>query len=187
MRRERVRVFGGRDLSGRSEPPLLAAQALLAANAKDVMVESLELDGDVEEGTSLSLRADMLVFADSEAELEERCATVRSAAPAGTWTSGITVRGVRPDPSVTEAVRESFAAAGRGFEPSPPALPFATDFGNISHRVPAALIGVGRDGGWAFHTDGGAEQFASEDGIDSAMTTASVLALSAARLTEPVA
>ncbi len=185
MRRERVRVHGARDLSGSAEPPLIAAQALLAANARDVMVESLELDGDVEDGTSLALRADMLVFADTEAELDDRCASVRATVPEGSWSSGITVQGVRPNELVTAAVRESFAAAGRRFEPQPPPLPFATDFGNISHRVPAALIGVGREAGWSFHSDEGAEQFASEDGVAAAMTTAQVLALSAARLTEP--
>jgi metal-dependent amidase/aminoacylase/carboxypeptidase family protein len=93
---------------------------------------------------------------------------------------------VRPDDGVTARVREAFAAAGRGFEPNPPALPFATDFGNISHRVPAALIGVGRAEGWAFHTDLGREQFTGEAGFQTAIATARVLALSAARLTEPL-
>jgi len=64
----------------------------------------------------------------------------------------------------------------------PPTLPFATDFGNVSQRVPAALIGVGREGGWAFHTDEGAVQFASQDGEDAALVVARVLALSAVRL-----
>ncbi|MDX6569412.1 MAG: hypothetical protein QOH15_1990 [Gaiellales bacterium] len=185
MRRERVRLDGGRDLSGELEPPLLAAQALLGANDLDVMVEHLELDGDVEGDTSMTMQADMLLFADSEAELEERCAAVRASVPGGTWTAGITYRGVRPNEAVTASVREAFAAAGRGFEPSPPALPFATDFGNISHRVPAALVGVGRPEGWAFHTDLGREQFTGEAGFESAIATARVLALSAARLTEP--
>jgi metal-dependent amidase/aminoacylase/carboxypeptidase family protein len=185
MRRERVRLFGARSLTGELEPPLLAAQAILAANARDTMVENITLDGDVEDGTSLHLQADLLVFADTEAELETRCAAARATVPDGTWTSGVTYRGVRPDPNVTAAVKDAFAAAGRGFEPNPPALPFATDFGNISQRVPAALIGVGRSAGWSFHTNEGAEQFASDDGTDAAMTTARVLALSAARLTEP--
>jgi metal-dependent amidase/aminoacylase/carboxypeptidase family protein len=185
MRRERLRLDGSRSLSGEPEPALLAAQAIIASNALDVMVEHVELDGDVEDATSLTLQADMLIFADTEAELEERCAKARATVPAGTWTSGITYRGVRPDDGVTAKVREAFAAAGRGFEPSPPALPFATDFGNISHVVPAALVGVGREGGWAFHTDEGREQFLSADGYAAAMTTAQVLALSAARLTEP--
>ena len=185
MRREHVHLYGARSLTGELEPPLRAAQAILAANALDVMVENVTLDGDVEDGTSLALQADLLVFADTEAELEARCKTARATVPDGTWTSGVTYRGVRNNPEVTNAVKEAFAAAGRGFEPNPPPLPFATDFGNISQRVPAALIGVGRSAGWSFHTDEGARQFASEDGADAAMTTARVLALSAARLTEP--
>jgi hypothetical protein len=47
------------------------------------------------------------------------------------------------------------------------------------------LIGVGREGGWAFHTDEGAMQFASPDGEAAALTIAQVLALAAADLTEP--
>ena len=77
------------------------------------------------------------------------------------------------------------AAAGRGFEPDPPPLPFATDFGSISHRVPAALIGVGRPEGWHFHTDEGAAQFASTAGVDVAVDIATVLALATVRLSEP--
>jgi metal-dependent amidase/aminoacylase/carboxypeptidase family protein len=186
MRREHVHLDGARSLTGELEPPLLAAQRLIAANALDTMVEHLELDGDVEDATSLALSADMLVFADSDAELEARCAAARATVPEGIWRSGITYRGVRPDDAVTAKVREAFAAAGRGFEPNPPKLPFATDFGNISQALPAALIGVGRAGGWAFHTDEGRDQFLSEDGAQAALTTARVLALSAARLTEPV-
>jgi metal-dependent amidase/aminoacylase/carboxypeptidase family protein len=186
MRRERVRVDGARSLSGALEPPFLAAQAIIGANELDVMVEHLEVDGDVEEDTSMTLQADLLLFADSEAELEERCAAVRASVPHGSWTAGITYRGVRPNDAVTASVREAFAAAGRGFEANPPKLPFATDFGNISHTVAAALIGVGRRGGWAFHTDEGRAQFTSEDGFDAAIATARVLALSASRLTEPL-
>jgi hypothetical protein len=180
-----VRLDGSRSLSGELEPALLAAQAIIGANDVDVMVEHLEVDGDVEDATSMTLQADLLLFADSEAELEARCAIARATVPDGTWTSGITVRGVRPHDDVTAAVEEAFAAAGRGFEPNPPALPFATDFGNISHRVPSALIGVGRLEGWAFHTDEGREQFTGEAGFEAAIVTARVLALSAARLTEP--
>ena len=67
MRREHVHLFGARSLTGELEPPLRAAQAILAANALDVMVENVTLDGDVEDGTSLALQADLLVFADTEA------------------------------------------------------------------------------------------------------------------------
>lgn len=185
MRRERVRVAGSRSLAGDLEPPLRAALAVISANAHDVMVERVVLDGDVEEGTGLVLRADVLVFADTEEELEERCSSLRAAVPGGDWTSGRTVVGVRPDETVRAAVADAFRAAGRDFVADPPPLPFATDFGNISRAVPAALIGVGREGGWAFHTDEGAAQFASPDGEEAAIAVATVLALSAARLTEP--
>jgi metal-dependent amidase/aminoacylase/carboxypeptidase family protein len=184
MRREHVVVAGARSLSGDPEPPLRAASAILRTNARDVMVEHLELDGDVEEETGLVCGAQVLVFADSAAELEERCAALREAVPEGEWRSGHTVEGVVPDEAVTRAVAEAMDAAGRGFVGAPPPLPFATDFGNVSRRAPAALIGIGRPGGWAFHSDEGAKQFASEDGEASAVATAQVLALAAARLTE---
>jgi metal-dependent amidase/aminoacylase/carboxypeptidase family protein len=182
MQRLSLLVSGNRSLGGDPEPPLEAASAVIAANDLDVMVERVHLDGDVEEGTGLSVRADVLVFADSEAELEERATAVKARVPGGSWTAGRVVQGVRPDPGVTSAVAAAFAAAGRSFVPDPPPLPFATDFGNISRRVPAALIGIGRPEGWKFHTDEGAAEFASEAGLDAAMTIARVLALSAARL-----
>jgi len=184
MRRLRLRVSGERSLSGDPEPPLRAALEILAANAADVMVEHVELDGDVEEGTGLVLRADVLVFADSQGELEERCASVLARVAGGDWSWGLTVHGVRTDPGVRAAVAEAIAAASRDFVPDPPPLPFATDFGNISYRAPAALIGIGNPGGWAFHTDEGADQFASAAGEEAALVIGQVLALSTARLTE---
>jgi metal-dependent amidase/aminoacylase/carboxypeptidase family protein len=95
------------------------------------------------------------------------------------------VTAVRPDDRVTAAVADAFRALGRDFVSDPPRLPFATDFGNISRRCPAALIGVGREGGWSFHTDEGAAQFASPAGEEAAVTIAHVLALAAADLAEP--
>lgn len=65
-------------------------------------------------------------------------------------------------------------------------LPFATDFGDITRLVPAALVGIGRPEGWAFHTPEGAEQFASDDGVQAGLDVATVLALAAERLTAPV-
>jgi metal-dependent amidase/aminoacylase/carboxypeptidase family protein len=184
MRREHVIVAGERSLSGNPEPPLRAASAVLGTNRQDIMVERLEVDGDVEEGTGLVCSAQVLVFADSSGELEERCAAVREAVPGGRWRSGRTVEGVRPDEAVRKAVAEAMDAAGRDFVPDPPPLPFATDFGNVSRRAPAALIGIGRPGGWAFHSDEGAAQFASAAGAEAATALAQVLALAAARLSE---
>jgi len=189
MRRERARVFGARSLRGAPQPPLDAAHVLIHALAafapSDVVLEHLLLDGDVEEGTGLLLEAEILVFGDSEEELERRAAEVRAALPEAEWRPGPTIEGIRPDPAVTAAVREAFLAAGRGFRDDPDPLPFATDFGNVSRRVPAALVGVGRPQGWSFHSDEGARQFASPEGEEATLVLARVLALAAARLLEP--
>jgi metal-dependent amidase/aminoacylase/carboxypeptidase family protein len=186
MRRERATVFGSRTLKGEPQAALdAAAAATRAERAGEVMLEQLVLDGDVEEGTGLVARATFLVWGNEEASLAARSAELRTGVPEASWEQGRVVAGVRPDPAVTAAVAAAFRAAGRRFVEDPPPLPFATDFGNISHRVPSALIGVGRDGGWAFHTDEGAAQFASQDGEEAALSIARVLALASARLAEP--
>lgn len=186
MRRATATAPGERSLSTSDGPPLQAAIAALEVARSHVpdhvMLEQLEVDGDVEEETGLVARATFLVFGDSEDEVEQRLTAVRSALPQATWQLGRLVEAVRPDDRVTEAVADAFRALGREFVPDPPRLPFATDFGNISRRCPAALIGVGRGGGWAFHTDEGAAQFASPEGEAAALTIAQVLALAAADL-----
>jgi metal-dependent amidase/aminoacylase/carboxypeptidase family protein len=189
MRRDDFIVAGVRSLRDDVvQAPLDALGALLQVSYEvprsKLMIEHLVLDGDVEEGTGLVLAGTLLFFAHDEEGIGRVADRVRTALPDAAWTAGRLVPGIRPDDSVTAAVAEAFAAAGRGFEPNPPTLPFATDFGNISRRVPAALIGVGRKEGWAFHSDEGAEQFASPAGLDAAITTARVLALSAARLAQ---
>ncbi len=187
MRRDSFLLAGLRSLRDDvAQPPIEGLAELLDACAKvsrrDLMIENVELDGDVEEDTGLVLRGSLLFFGDDEEEIERSARQIRAALPEAAWRDGSLVTGVRPDERVAAAVAEAFAAAGRGFEPEPGQLPFATDFGNISRRAPAALIGIGRPGGWAFHTDEGAEQFASQAGIEAALETATVLALSAARL-----
>ena len=188
LRRERLLVSGARSLAGEQQAPVdslhMLVHALGSHSPADVVLEHVELDGDVEEGTGLVLRAELLVFADGEDELEERSAALRERV-AGEWSPGPLVQGVRPDSTVTAAVRGAFLAAGRTFRDDPDPLPFATDFGNVSQRVPSALVGVGRPGGWRFHSDEGAREFASPAGEDAALTIARVLALAAARLLEP--
>jgi metal-dependent amidase/aminoacylase/carboxypeptidase family protein len=192
MRRDRLVVSGARTLRADVvQEPLAALRALVAATESlppdKLMLEHVAFDGDVEEGTGLYLEATVLLFAEHADELASLTKAIRGAVPSGGWSEGKTVQGVKSDPTVAAAVEASFRAAGRtGFVPDPPPLPFATDFGNISRAVPSALIGVGRDGGWAFHTDEGGAQFASEDGVDAALTSARVLALAAVRLAEPV-
>ncbi|MGI8478450.1 MAG: M20/M25/M40 family metallo-hydrolase [Gaiellaceae bacterium] len=189
MQRATAVVSGSRSLTTADQPPLEAALAALETTRAhvpdDLMLERLVLDGDVEEGTGLVLRATFLVFADAEDDVEPRLAALQATVPQARWELGRVVEAVRPDDRVTAAVAGAFDTLDRDFVSNPPRLPFATDFGNISRRCPAALIGVGREGGWSFHTDEGEAQFASPEGEAAAITIAQVLALAAADLTEP--
>ncbi|HMG98922.1 MAG TPA: M20/M25/M40 family metallo-hydrolase, partial [Gaiellales bacterium] len=148
MRRDRLVVTGARSLRDDAvQEPLAALQALVAATesqpADRPMLEHVTFDGDVEEGTGLYLEATVLLFAEDADELATLTEAVRNAVPSGGWSQGRTVQGVRSDAGVAATVAAAFLAAGRtGFVPDPPPLPFATDFGNISRAVPAALIGV---------------------------------------------
>lgn len=189
MRRLTARVAGTRSLDDDSEQaPLdagaVALDAIRTLPAGRAMLERMELDGDVEEGGGLVNRMTFLVWAEDEAGLEELAGRLRERIEAD-WTTGATVPSIVPDATVTAAVAEAMAAAGRDFVADPPPLPFATDFGAVTRVVPSALIGVGREDGWAFHTPRGEEQFASEDGVISALRMAEVLALSAIRLSKP--
>lgn len=188
MLRERALVTGVRSLTGAPEAPLEAVRAAIAAVAAlppaDAIVEHVRLDGDVEDGGGLIARLHVLLRADDEAGLDALSAHVRRAVPGAIWETDDVVAGLEPAASIRAAVRRAVLALGREFVDEPPPLPFATDFGNVSHAVPAALIGIGRPGGWAFHTDEGAAQFAA-DGAEAALTIARVLALAAADLADP--
>lgn len=189
MRRLTARVAGSRSLTdGAAQPPLdagaFALEAIRALPAGRAMLERMELDGDVEEGGGLVNRMTFLVWADDEPGLDTLAGRLAADIEAD-WTTGTTVPSIVPDVIVTAAVADAMEAAGRAFVADPPALPFATDFGAVTRRVPSALIGVGRDDGWAFHTPLGEQQFGSEDGVTSALRMAEVLALSAVRLSAP--
>jgi hypothetical protein len=190
MRRDRAMVTGTRSLTGEPEAPIEAVLAAIAAVKElppaDAIVEHIALDGDVEEDGGLAVRVHFLLRADEEADLDTLAAPLRAALPEAVWKSDPVVCGLRPDDQVTLAVKEAVLALGRDFVDEPGPLPFGTDFGNVSQRVPAALIGIGRPGGWAFHTDEGAAQF-EQDGQDCALSIARVLALASARLLGPVA
>jgi metal-dependent amidase/aminoacylase/carboxypeptidase family protein len=189
LRRATGVVPGARMLASADGPPYAAAAAALEEAGKhvpdNVMLERLELDGDVEEATGLFAKATFLLFGDEEQEVEAGLTAVRAALPDATWEIGRLYEAVRPDERVTAAVAGAFRSLGRDFVSEPPRLPFATDFGNISRRCPAALIGVGRPGGWKFHTDEGAAEFASADGEAAATTVAQVLALAALEILDP--
>ena len=187
MRRETARLRGSRTLVDGAAQPILAevgaiVAAAVAAPASQVMLESIQLDGDVEEGTGLGAMARFLLWAPDESGLDELGAGLRSAVEAD-WESGRPVPGIVPDPPVRDAVAAAHRAAGRLYVAPPMPLPFATDFGSITQLVPSALIGLGRPGGWSFHTPQGAAEFASEDGVQAGIDVATVLALAAERLT----
>jgi metal-dependent amidase/aminoacylase/carboxypeptidase family protein len=188
MRRDRAFVTGARSLQGEPEAPIEALAAAIEAVKQlppaDAIVEHVRLEGDVEEGGGLSASIHFLLRSDEEAGLDALAAPLRDALPDATWSSDPVVAGLRPDGDVTAAVKEAMLALGRDFVDDPGRLPFGTDFGNVSQRVPAALIGIGRPDGWAFHTDEGAEQFA-QDGEECALSIAQVLALASTRLLAP--
>jgi metal-dependent amidase/aminoacylase/carboxypeptidase family protein len=188
MRRETAIVSGARTLRNDVEPEPFAAFRRLAPLLESldrgrVMVETVVLDGDVEEGSGLSLRAQFLVFARSEEDIDLLLEPVREALPDARWERGNAIEAIRPDARVSAAVRDALDAAGRPVREDLPPLPFATDFGNVTRVVPAALIGVGRPEGWAFHTEAGEPQFAGPEGVAMAQSIAQVLALAGSRLT----
>jgi metal-dependent amidase/aminoacylase/carboxypeptidase family protein len=188
MRRDRAFVTGTRSLQGKPEVPIEAVAAALEAvktlPPADAIIEHVRLEGDVEEGGGLSVRIHFLLRADEEEELDQLAKPLRQALPDATWSSDPVVAGLRADDDVTAAVKDAMTALGRHFVEDPGRLPFGTDFGNVSQRVPSALIGIGRPGGWAFHTDEGAEQFA-RDGEECALSIAQVLALTSFRVLQP--
>jgi metal-dependent amidase/aminoacylase/carboxypeptidase family protein len=163
---------------------LAAIAAVKELPPADAIVEHVALDGDVEEGGGLAVRIHFLLRADEEAELDALAMPLRDALPEAVWESDPVVCGLRPNDQVRQAVKEAVLALGRHFVDEPAPLPFGTDFGNVSQRVPAALVGVGRPGGWAFHTDEGARQFEA-DGEECALSIARILSLATVRLLTP--
>ncbi len=188
MRRDRAMITGTRSLQGEPEAPIEAVAAAIAAVKKlpptDAIVEHIQLEGDVEESGGLYVRIHFLLRSDEEVGLDELAASLRDALPGAVWSSDPVVCGLRPNEEVTRAVKQAMLALGRHFVDDPGRLPFGTDFGNVSQRVPSALIGIGRPGGWAFQTDEGAEQFKRE-GEECALSIAQVLALASVRLLQP--
>lgn len=145
-----------------------------------VVVERTIVSVD-EKGRTVT-EATVRLSAENAAGIADRGERARRALPQARWRAGFLVEPVRADSRIEAAVADAFAALGRKFEADPPRLPFSNDFGNVSQRVPAALIGIGRPGGWALHSDEGARQFASDAGRDCAQTIAAVLALVTSRL-----
>lgn len=189
MRRDTARVHGWRDLSDgapRAELRALvaAAEAAIELPGTRLMLETLAFDGDVEDRTGVGWWARFLLWSPDEPGLDRLASWLRERVTAD-WETGDVVPGIAPDAVVRAAVADAHRAAGRTYVEPPMPLPFAADFGVVTRTVPAALVGIGRPGGWAFHTTEGYQQFASSAGLEAAVDTATVLALATERLTAP--
>jgi metal-dependent amidase/aminoacylase/carboxypeptidase family protein len=190
MRRETVIISGVRSLAREVEStPMTALRELVHISDESdparLMVETAILDGDVEDGVGLTLTVRFLIWSETESGLDDMIAPARAAFPDAIWSTTSAIAAVRPDDGVTEIMADAFAAAGRTMVTERLLLPFATDFGNVSQRVPAALIGVGREGGWGFHRDRGIDEFAGAEGKELAESISRVVGLAAVRLTVP--
>jgi metal-dependent amidase/aminoacylase/carboxypeptidase family protein len=187
MRRETARVVGRRTLRRDVESaPLVAlanvAKVAAALDPATLIIESVTLDGDVEESAGMVFEAAFLVFAWSEAELDSLAAELHELIGPASWSTTAEIAAVKPDAGVTALVADAFAAAGRDFVSDPPALGFATDFGNVTQVTRAAIVGVGSPDGWRYHTSRGAEEFAGPAGLANAVATAEVIGLSVIRI-----
>ena len=199
MQRSRLVLTGRRALftAGPDAADAMAAVLTLAIEAEqrygrsDIMVEEAHLEGDVEHASGVHGRVVLLFFADDAAALAARAQwlgdalrdAVGRAGSAATWTPvGVTYEGILSNHVLTGVLARAFRAAGRHFVEDPPTLPFASDFGNLCRRIPGALVGIGRRGGWRFHTLEGHEEFASPEAEEIMMAMASVLALAVAEL-----
>lgn len=187
MRRETARVVGRRTLRRDVvSTPLVALENVsriaAAIDPATLIIESVSVDGDVEENAGMTFEASFLLFASTEVELDALAADVHDLLGPADWTRGAAISAVRPDAGVTALVGDAFAAAGRDFIAEPEPLGFATDFGNVTQVARAAIVGVGRAEGWRYHTPDGTAEFAGAAGKENAVVTAQVIGLSVIRI-----
>ncbi|CAN5144416.1 M20 family metallopeptidase [soil metagenome] len=119
------------------------------------------------------------VLGDDGDEITQRADEARARIRPLEWTALALTEGLRADAAVATTVEAVLAQRGIPFEAETPRMPFSTDFGTVSRRIPGAMIGISREGGWAVHTEEGERQFHSADGDRLAETIAEVLALTA--------
>jgi metal-dependent amidase/aminoacylase/carboxypeptidase family protein len=198
MSRRRIRLHGPRSFAPNARDVLSAFAAMvhecreLAARhgAEWVVLESASFEGDVEDGSPCGAQLDVLIFGHDEEELRLRLdelADVATVSCEGTGltptlaSGGSTYAGILPNTVLQSAISEVF---GDTYVTAPGELPFATDFGNLSRRAPSAQVGIGRPGGWHFHMEVGAEEFASQDGRAIAVRLAHVLASTVLKMTD---
>ena len=190
MQRTRIMLHGPRTLSPNSSDVgtvftgmLRACHTLANRHGPEwIVVESARFEGDVEDLSPCGAALSVLVFGRDVGELGERLDELRQVIDEACTGSGLTpsvadaslsYEGILPNTALQSVIAGVFGAS---YVQAPSMLPFATDFGNVSQRIPGALIGMGRAGGWHFHTELGAEEFASWEGHEVAAQLAVVLA-----------
>jgi metal-dependent amidase/aminoacylase/carboxypeptidase family protein len=186
-----VRLCGtnvGRRVSGGGLSLLLeSALELGALEASEgparIVLEAVETEGDLPSESALSLKAYLLVRGTTAKQVQQATQEIKKSVDAFHWRQVSKIQGIKPDPSMTSVVEDSFRAAGLDFDPDPPPLPYATDFGNISRRLPSAAIGVG-DRAWNFHSLTGARDFVGKEAEEVALNMTRVLTLSAVSIAE---
>lgn len=187
MARHRAVVSGARSWEDASTAaPFAAAPKLIevaSLGPDGIQLEQLRIEGGVRGGSELYLRADFIIRGRTETNISDAAQFLRNAVPGADWTTVSSVESIRASPMVISAAHRAFATLGIEFNDDPAFLPAMTDFGNIARRVPAGLIGIGRKGGWPFHTDEAAALFTSSAGDDLAFEIARVLALTTLELT----
>jgi metal-dependent amidase/aminoacylase/carboxypeptidase family protein len=197
MTRRRIRLHGPRSFAAGSRDVLSATVTLLDGcmglvnryGAEWVVLEAASFEGDVEDGSPCGAEMNVLIFGHDKGEVEQRVAELVNVAMQACAGTGLTpevsggssdYEGVLPNTVLQSVIASVFGAS---YVPAPGELPFATDFGNLSRCAPSAQVGIGRAGGWHFHTEDGAKEFASPDGRAIAARLARVLASTVLMLT----
>jgi metal-dependent amidase/aminoacylase/carboxypeptidase family protein len=131
----------------------------------------------VRQDTEVTLR----VLGDDAEEIRRRAEDARATLCPRSWTPLGLTEGLTADVQVAAAAERALSALSISFDPRTPRMPFSTDFGNVSRRVPSAMIGFSRPGpeGWAVHMAEGEGQFLSEEGETLALTMGRALAVAA--------
>lgn len=156
-------------------------------------VKSITMDGEFEEGGLVHVALQVLVYGLSAKELKVRSRLVMDAVdrlskaaemPISMAPIGEPYMAVLPNRILGKIIMEAMTELGLEVDDDPFPLPFATDFGNVTQRVPGAMIGVGRKEGWKFHTVEGDAEFCSPDAHKNMIEIAKVFALTTVRLWE---
>ena len=114
-------------------------------------IERITSVGDADNGAKIIVMADLMVRAHTEEELADAVERVMEKSDGIRWQEMTRYDGLKSHKELTEQIEEVFETMGINYDPDPPLIPYATDFGRMTNKVPGALIGLG-DHRWAFHT-----------------------------------